>query len=1055
MRHHGRWLDISILVLMMVTIRLQGIVTSGLQGYWHFDYNLYDSSGNSHTGSPQGGAGYSSSGFIGNCLWLDGNGDAVLVPNGDGGLTPSTTITLDVWINLNTYQSGYRDIFTNFSQFRFAVWDGYLAVYSAGSWWSPGSFRLPKHQWTHVCFTYDGNTKKLYMNGILKRSESEQDYLHSSSQAGISSSDYSIDACIDEMKVYNRTLTETEVFQNYYTDKYGYWDASKLNLVLNYPNSGSITLTAGEDAGIRWEPTPLAGDAVKIEVFRDGSLLQVITNNTANDGYLNWRVSYMLESGSGYQIKITSLSNSSVQVIGQPFSIQFTGPVPVKKEARIYQIQEKHIPQVDGNPDDLVWQFAEPESLLYGGAVGDYGVSWTHWQDNLVVWKAVWCEATNKIYLSIRVTDDVQGISDNEPDTDYYSPDQDECLEFYMDGDMSGGNYWPLFTTAQGFRVSTENIRHLLHYPSAEDYPAPYEGDAFITAVQTGDTGDWMCEAEFLIYNHFTDDLKVLTEGTQIGWDLWYNDSDNESFSHTYLVDHQTGWYYNGQVWKDADEMGILSLGGSLEIPGIQVHMPDGWESGFLQEDEVDLAWQTTAGVGNVQVDLYEGDLFAYTIASSITSESTYTWAIPSNQEPGNQYKIRVSSTLYPQVYDQTNTPFEINAIPGLFLTVPADTGNYIWYTEENVQIQWTSQGDVGDQVSITLMKEGIPLYEITGATENDGSYLWEIPDDMPSVGSDFQVRVTSLSSPGVSVTGAPVIWLEDTQHLLLVFPDDENIVLHVDSTYQILWESEHVDDLAIELWHEDTLVYVISDSATVQESFAWQVPHNLIPDAGYRIRIVSLSQSSAEFFSTDAFDIIFTPQIEVAVHYLDTILTAGDSLSVIWETTGNTGETFVIDLYSEQQFYMCIMDRVENVRSYTWMIPGDMPDLPDCYIKVSSCTDTTVYDYNDTSFDILSSTAAASVQPLTTTLKRNFPNPFNPSTTIQYDLAKPSDIRLTVYDIRGRCMYRLKKHQAPGAYQIEWDARDLSGRPLPGGVYVCRLEAGEYTAVRKMVVVK
>jgi hypothetical protein len=95
--------------------------------------------------------------------------------------------------------------------------------------------------------------------------------------------------------------------------------------------------------------------------------------------------------------------------------------------------------------------------------------------------------------------------------------------------------------------------------------------------------------------------------------------------------------------------------------------------------------------------------------------------------------------------------------------------------------------------------------------------------------------------------------------------------------------------------------------------------------------------------------------------------------------------------------------------------------------------------------------------------LKQNWPNPFNPSTTISYDLPAASDVTLAVYDITGRTITTLKDtHQPAGNYAIQWDGTDDSGNPVSTGVYFCRMQAGatadggvQYSKTIKMVYLK
>ncbi|MBL7046650.1 MAG: T9SS type A sorting domain-containing protein, partial [Candidatus Marinimicrobia bacterium] len=83
--------------------------------------------------------------------------------------------------------------------------------------------------------------------------------------------------------------------------------------------------------------------------------------------------------------------------------------------------------------------------------------------------------------------------------------------------------------------------------------------------------------------------------------------------------------------------------------------------------------------------------------------------------------------------------------------------------------------------------------------------------------------------------------------------------------------------------------------------------------------------------------------------------------------------------------------------------------------------------------------------------LHQNYPNPFNPVTTIRYHLPVKSDLRLKIYDLKGRLVETLvNKQQNPGFYSVEWKAENVSS-----GVYFYRLEATEFTETKKMVLLR
>ena len=102
-----------------------------------------------------------------------------------------------------------------------------------------------------------------------------------------------------------------------------------------------------------------------------------------------------------------------------------------------------------------------------------------------------------------------------------------------------------------------------------------------------------------------------------------------------------------------------------------------------------------------------------------------------------------------------------------------------------------------------------------------------------------------------------------------------------------------------------------------------------------------------------------------------------------------------------------------------------------------------------------------AALTPQETLLLANYPNPFNPETWIPYQLAKPADVTLTIYDIQGRVVRNLDLgHQRAGMYQsraraAHWDGRNAVGESVASGVYFYTLKAGDFAATRKMLIRK
>ncbi len=88
--------------------------------------------------------------------------------------------------------------------------------------------------------------------------------------------------------------------------------------------------------------------------------------------------------------------------------------------------------------------------------------------------------------------------------------------------------------------------------------------------------------------------------------------------------------------------------------------------------------------------------------------------------------------------------------------------------------------------------------------------------------------------------------------------------------------------------------------------------------------------------------------------------------------------------------------------------------------------------------------------------LYQNYPNPFNPTTTIRYDLANTEDVKLTIYDILGRAVITLVNDRvAAGSHAAIWDGRDRYGVAVASGVYIYRLQAGDFATTKKLIMLK
>jgi hypothetical protein len=100
--------------------------------------------------------------------------------------------------------------------------------------------------------------------------------------------------------------------------------------------------------------------------------------------------------------------------------------------------------------------------------------------------------------------------------------------------------------------------------------------------------------------------------------------------------------------------------------------------------------------------------------------------------------------------------------------------------------------------------------------------------------------------------------------------------------------------------------------------------------------------------------------------------------------------------------------------------------------------------------------TANEPTLPAITKLKGNYPNPFNPETTINFSLNEAGPVELAIYNIKGQKIKTLVNETLPAQnYNIVWNGRDDNNQQVSSGVYFYRMNTSTYTSTRKMILMK
>ncbi|MFT5368238.1 MAG: hypothetical protein ACI8V2_003201 [Candidatus Latescibacterota bacterium] len=109
-------------------------------------------------------------------------------------------------------------------------------------------------------------------------------------------------------------------------------------------------------------------------------------------------------------------------------------------------------------------------------------------------------------------------------------------------------------------------------------------------------------------------------------------------------------------------------------------------------------------------------------------------------------------------------------------------------------------------------------------------------------------------------------------------------------------------------------------------------------------------------------------------------------------------------------------------------------------------------------SIDAINHIEIGSLVPVPTdySLDQNLPNPFNPSTTIKYQLPSSGDVSMIVYNLLGQQVRNLvKETMDAGFHSVVWDGKDELGKQVASGVYIYRIQSGDFSTAKRMMLLK
>ena len=464
----------------------------------------------------------------------------------------------------------------------------------------------------------------------------------------------------------------------------------------------------------------------------------------------------------------------------------------------------------------------------------------------------------------------------------------------------------------------------------------------------------------------------------------------------------------------------------------ITITSPNGGET--LYKDSTQIITWTENITGNIKIELFEeegpsNDPFLL-IANSIPSNGSYNWVVEPEVQPSTEYWIKITMLADPDIFDFSDTSFSF--ISELKVTAP--NGGETWLTSTSNVITYVD--NFSSRVRIELYKAGI-FHSLIINEDSGTSFTWSIPDTLEPA-SDYKIRVSSVNDP-------TSFDLSDNDFSIVhgiinvTVPNGQEYWL-IGRNYVITWEDNTGDNFSVELYRSGIFVGFIDNEVNITTE-NWNIRDTIQPGTDYRIKITSLSDNTVSDFSDSTFTIAL-PQIDVTDPNGGEEWRLGTTYAITW--TDVISENVSIELYKADTSYYVISNTTSSDGTFNWKIPLEIEEGADYKLLVRSTSNLNVVDFSDNVFTILA-------VPEDFTLEQNFPNPFNPITTIRYGIPDDGAVLLEVFDITGQRIFKLVDEQkARGFYEVSFN----SG-VLPSGVYLYRIIAGEFVELKKMILTK
>jgi len=365
------------------------------------------------------------------------------------------------------------------------------------------------------------------------------------------------------------------------------------------------------------------------------------------------------------------------------------------------------------------------------------------------------------------------------------------------------------------------------------------------------------------------------------------------------------------------------------------------------------------------------------------------------------------------------------------------------WLVGNYYYICWTRTGS-NSSVKLDYSTDGGSTWSlITSSTSNNGLYEWQVPSTPSTV---CRIRISSTANP--SVYDESDMFTIEKQWILTSSPRTGDSWL-VGRYYYVTWErGGQFSEVRLQYSTDRGTTWSYITAGTSNSGYyEWQVPEP--PSANSQVKVTNTSNYQV-FDLTDVFQA--APQAVVLTSPLTgDVWQAGRNYYITWNRDGQFSE---VNLWysTDRGTTWSLIGGTTNNGYYEWHVPN--ANSTNCKIRATKTTNGALYAVSGV-FTILPQPGISErASGLGSQSLVAEPNPSHGRIMLRYVLTEETQVELVVSDASGRQVRALVGARATaGTHSIAWNRRDESGRLLPPGVYFCRMVAGGFQTVKKLLV--